>query len=223
MPPQLARAKRRNPKARGYVPRPLVEQLDCISANDLARRKMFPNSWHSKHRFPYATFRFPCLTSLIVSLAGIEATLTNGYTQLVAVRWIRTGFGGNQRQRPLFVCQCGCAVVKVAIAALPAVAATTQLTQAGFAAERSGQSYRPNASRPSSNSKPTCDSIIVSASKHALPQRQIWTSKATASRTTQSSSRKAITEQEANALALILFRREAYPRSISGEECQCAC
>jgi hypothetical protein len=42
-----------------------------------------------------------------LSLANIEVTHKSGYTQTIALKWIRTGFGGNCRPRPVFICKCG--------------------------------------------------------------------------------------------------------------------
>ena len=46
MPWQLQTAKRRNPKARGYAPRPLVELLPAINTNDLKFPKTLKHSRH---------------------------------------------------------------------------------------------------------------------------------------------------------------------------------
>jgi len=47
MPWQLQTAKRRNPKARGYAPRPLVELLPAINVNDLNFPKTLKHSRHN--------------------------------------------------------------------------------------------------------------------------------------------------------------------------------
>jgi hypothetical protein len=104
MPPQLARAKR--PKR--SEPRPLVEQLPRIDIIDLCRWKVFPSQydWNKAHLLELP-FRYPFVKSLIISLQDIEANHHTGDTQIVPLRWCRTGFGGNHRPRPLFICQCG--------------------------------------------------------------------------------------------------------------------
>jgi hypothetical protein len=104
MPLQLARAKR--PKR--ATPRPLVELLPRLDIDDLCRWKVFPDqySWDKVH-YLEAPFRFPFLKSLIFTLQYIEANHHSDYVQLIPLRWVRTGYGGNQRPRPLFVCNCG--------------------------------------------------------------------------------------------------------------------
>src|SRR6266516_1809258 len=110
MPPQLARAKR--PKR--SQPRPRVEQLPRIDIIDLCRWKVFPSQydWNKAHLLELP-FRYPFVKGLIISLQDIEANHHTGYNQIIPLRWCRTGFGGNQRPRPLFVCNCGRSVTKV--------------------------------------------------------------------------------------------------------------
>jgi hypothetical protein len=110
MPPQLARAKR--PKR--PEPRPLVEQLPRIDIIDLCRWKVFPSQydWNKAHLLELP-FRYPFVKSLIISLQDIEANHHTGDTQIVPLRWCRTGYGGHHRPRPLLVCQCGRSVTRV--------------------------------------------------------------------------------------------------------------
>ena len=108
MPWQLARAKR--PKR--SEPRPLVEELPRLDIDDLCRWNVFPtqHEWHKAH-YLEAPFRFPFLKSLVISLDAIEASHHPGYNQIIPLHWIRTGFGGNNRPRPMFSCtNCGRAV-----------------------------------------------------------------------------------------------------------------
>jgi hypothetical protein len=111
MPPQLARAKRR-PKKAG--PRPIVEQLPRIDIADLCRFRVFPDqsNWHARHRLEMP-FRYPFVKNLVISLQTIEANHYSGYIQSIRLRWCRTGFGGNCRPRPLFICNCGRSVKKL--------------------------------------------------------------------------------------------------------------
>jgi hypothetical protein len=104
MPWQLARAKR----PRRSTPRPIVEQLPRIDIADLCRWNVFPNQCdlHKAHLLELP-FRYPFVKNLVISLQDIEANHVLGYTQVIPLRWCRTGFGGNVRPRPLFVCQCG--------------------------------------------------------------------------------------------------------------------
>jgi hypothetical protein len=110
MPIQLRNAKR--PKR--SEPRPLVEVLPRIDIADLCRWKVFPSQydWHKDH-YLEAPFRYPFVKSLLISLQSIEANHHNEYNQIIPLRWCRTGFGGNQRPRPLFICQCGRSVYRV--------------------------------------------------------------------------------------------------------------
>jgi len=111
MPNQLRWAKR--PKR--STPRPLVEQLPRIDIADLCRWNVFPDQrdWHKAHLLELP-FRYPFLKNLIISLQNIEANHVSGYTQSIPLRWCRTGFGGNYRPRPLFICtNCGRSVRRV--------------------------------------------------------------------------------------------------------------
>ena len=151
MPVQLLRARRRNPKARGYQPKPLVEQLQYLSANDLARLKMFPINWHTRNQYPYITLRWPFLARLTVTAASVEATDTKGYNHVIAVRWVRTGFGGKQRPRPLLLCNhCSRPLLDSTAtpAALPVVSAVALLTPAGSATAAPAQPSKHNACIP---------------------------------------------------------------------------
>jgi len=110
MPRQLARAKR----PRRSEPRPLVEQLKRLDIADLCRCNVFPDQtkWHVRNYFE-APFRLNFVKNLVISLQTIEANHYSGYNQIIRLRWCRTGFGGNSRPRPLFICQCGRSVTKL--------------------------------------------------------------------------------------------------------------
>ena len=99
MPWQLKYAKR--PKR--VEPRPLVEQLQRLDIGDLVRLKIFPDNWHTRRSYE-VVFRYPFLKSIVVTLAFIEANHVSGYNQRIALKWIRTGFGGNWKPRPTFIC-----------------------------------------------------------------------------------------------------------------------
>jgi hypothetical protein len=58
-------------------------------------------------------FRYPFVKNLVISLQTIEANHRSGYTQHIPLRWIRTGYGGRHRPRPLFICSCGRSVTRV--------------------------------------------------------------------------------------------------------------
>jgi hypothetical protein len=99
MPPQLARAKR----PRRSEPRALVETLARLDIGDLVRLKVFPSDHHTRRSYEVA-FRYPFLRTLTVSLAAVEANHHSGYTQKIALKWIKTGFGGHWKPRPTFLC-----------------------------------------------------------------------------------------------------------------------
>jgi len=113
MPRQLRNAKRR---PRRSEPRPIAEQLPKIDIADLCRFHVFPDQtkWHPSYRhYLEMPFRYPFVKSLVISLAAIEANHHSGYNQCIRLRWIKTGFGGNYRARPLFICRCGRSVTKL--------------------------------------------------------------------------------------------------------------
>jgi hypothetical protein len=108
MPWQLAQAER--PKRK--EPRPLVEQLPRLDIGDLTRLKVFPSDHHTRRTYEVG-FRYPFLKTITVSLAAVEANHHSGYTQTIALKWIRTGYGGNWKPRPLLICRCGRSVQKL--------------------------------------------------------------------------------------------------------------
>jgi hypothetical protein len=110
MPRHLRNARR--PKR--SEPRPLVETLPRIDIADLTRWKVFPSQydWHKAYLLE-APFRYPFIKSLVITLQTIEVNHHSGYNQIIPLRWLRTGFGGHVRPRPLVVCQCGRSVTKV--------------------------------------------------------------------------------------------------------------
>jgi hypothetical protein len=138
MPPQLARAKR--PKR--STPRPLVEELPRIEIADLCRYGAFPSQyeWHAR----YLLELYPFLKNLVISLQNIEANHHSGYIQSIRLRWLRTGFGGNSRPRPL--CQCGRSVTKLYSRpdTSPAAIAKAQPMPHKSAASAYGPSCKPN-------------------------------------------------------------------------------
>jgi hypothetical protein len=113
MPWQLREGLRRHPKG-SRTSRPLVELLQHIDINDLCRWKVFPSQydWHKAH-YLEAPFRYPFIKSLVITLQNIEVSHHSDYIQLIPLRWCRTGFGGNSRPRPLFVCNCGRSVSRL--------------------------------------------------------------------------------------------------------------
>src|SRR6516164_7734696 len=105
MPPQLAKAKRRHPKARGYVAKPLVEQLQFIDANDLE----IPRDDRIHTASSWLNFKYP-LAALRLSYHAIEATHPSGRVEVFRVKHIRTNFGW---PRPALFCSCGRPVIRL--------------------------------------------------------------------------------------------------------------
>jgi hypothetical protein len=114
MPRQLEAALLRRRYSKKSSPKPIVEQLERIDIADLCRWQVFPDQrdWHKAHLLEMP-FRYPFVKSLVISLQNIEVNHHSGYNQVIPLRWVRTGFGGNYRPRPLFVCQCRRAVTKL--------------------------------------------------------------------------------------------------------------
>jgi hypothetical protein len=112
MPPQLRRGLKN--RRRNSEPKPIVEQLPRIDIADLCRFRVFPSQyeWHKDH-YLEMPFRYPFVKSLVISLQNIEFNHVSGYNQIVPLRWCKTGFGGNYRPRPLFICRCGHSVTKL--------------------------------------------------------------------------------------------------------------
>src|SRR5262249_34512469 len=112
MPWQLRKGlEERKRRSRKYQ-RPIAELLKHIDINVIVRFRAFPNNWHSSNIL-YLGFRYPFATQFKLSLANIEVTHKTGYSQIIALKWIRTGFGGNCRPRPVFICKCGQPVRKL--------------------------------------------------------------------------------------------------------------
>jgi hypothetical protein len=77
--------------------------------------ELFPNQcdWTKAHLLELP-FRYPFLKNLVISLQTIEANHHSGYTQITPLRWCCTGFGGNCRPLPLFICtNCGHSITKL--------------------------------------------------------------------------------------------------------------
>jgi hypothetical protein len=108
MPWQLARGLKAKRQSRSTEQRPLVETLPRLNIADLCRLNAFPDQCdiHGAYIFEMP-FKYPFVKSLLISLQNIEANHHTGYPQRIPLRWIRTGFGGHYRPRPLFICQCG--------------------------------------------------------------------------------------------------------------------
>src|SRR5262249_46157012 len=105
MPPQLARAKRRNPKARGYVPRPLVELLPAINVNDL----QIPKVLNKTVTMPWVSLRYPDICAAKLSAHVVEF-MHKGGLQSFRLKWIKTNYGP---PRFAFICRCGRPVISL--------------------------------------------------------------------------------------------------------------
>src|SRR5215831_7682963 len=102
MPPQLARAKR--PKR--SEPRPLVEDLKKINANDLARA--FPNNWFDYHSRG-GDFQWTFIKGIRLCRRQAEFTLYSQRTLTFPIKWIRTV----GKPRPAFICKCKRPVIRL--------------------------------------------------------------------------------------------------------------
>jgi hypothetical protein len=108
---RILTAKRQSRRKLG--PRPLVEQLQRIDIADLCRWRVFPEQLIATRRIGGIAIPISIPGKLVISLENIEANQHSGYTQIIPLRWIRTGFGGNGRPRPLMFCNCGRSVTKL--------------------------------------------------------------------------------------------------------------
>src|SRR5215472_17131355 len=100
MPWQLRRGERRNYK------RPLFEELLCLDARWLARKKLMPKDW-STRRYDFS-FVIPQIAALTLTHRTAKIILTrDGREQTIAIHWQHNGGIGYGSIRPMFVCQCG--------------------------------------------------------------------------------------------------------------------
>src|SRR5215467_4877943 len=99
MPPQLRRAERRDYK------RPLFEELLCLDARWLARKKLIPKDW-STRRYDFS-FVIPHIAALTFTNRTAKILTRDGREQTVAIHWQSNGGIGYNSIRPMFVCQCG--------------------------------------------------------------------------------------------------------------------
>jgi len=115
MPPQLARAKRRNPRARGYAPKPIADTLPCFDINELS--KVIPRNYDKVRTQSFTSSSHPPIIGLRLTYKTIEVTHRSlhrgqqGNSQTLRLKWIRTGFG---RPRPAIHCdKCGRPFIKL--------------------------------------------------------------------------------------------------------------
>src|SRR5262245_13773866 len=99
MPPQLRRAERRNYK------RPLFEELLCLDARWLARKKLIPKDW-STRRYDFS-FVIPPIAALTLTNHSAKILTRDGREQTVAIHWQHNGGIGYGSIRAMFVCRCG--------------------------------------------------------------------------------------------------------------------
>jgi len=99
MPWQLRRGERRNYK------RPLFEELLCLDARWLARKKLIPKDW-STRRYDFS-FVIPHIAALTLTNSTAKILTCDGREQTVAIHWQCNGGIGHGSMRPMFVCQCG--------------------------------------------------------------------------------------------------------------------
>jgi hypothetical protein len=114
MPSQLARGLWKKRQSRRPQSRPIVETLERLDVCDFCRWRVFPKQteWHKAHLLELP-FRYSFAKRFVISLQDIEVTHVSGHTQSIPLRWLRTGYGGPWKPRPLFVCMCGRSVTKL--------------------------------------------------------------------------------------------------------------
>jgi len=99
MPWQLRQGERRNYK------RPLFEELLCLDARWLARKKLIPKDW-STRRYDFS-FVIPPIAALTLTNRTAKILTCDGREQTVAIHWQHNGGIGYGSIRAMFVCQCG--------------------------------------------------------------------------------------------------------------------
>src|SRR5215813_963664 len=96
---QLRRGERRNYK------RLLFEELLCLDARWLARKKLIPKDW-STRRYDFS-FVIPPIAALTLTNSTAKILTRDGREQTIAIHWQCNGGIGHGSIRPMFVCQCG--------------------------------------------------------------------------------------------------------------------
>ena len=96
---QLRRGERRNYK------RLLFEELLCLDARWLARKKLIPKDW-STRRYDFS-FVIPPIAALTLTNRTAKILMRDGREQTVAIHWQHNGGIGYGSIRPMLVCQCG--------------------------------------------------------------------------------------------------------------------
>jgi len=99
MPWQLRRGERRNFK------RPLFEELLCLDARWLARKKLILKDG-STRRYDFS-FVIPPIAALTLTNRTAKILTRDGREHTVAIHWQHNGGIGYGSIRPMFVCQCG--------------------------------------------------------------------------------------------------------------------
>jgi hypothetical protein len=115
MPPQLRKTPRRNPRARGYAPKPVTDTLPCLNVNELLHA--IPRNYDVIRTQSFTSTSHPQIISLRLTYEAIEVIHPslhrgqNGNVQTLRLKWIRTGFG---RPRPAIYCdKCGRPFIKL--------------------------------------------------------------------------------------------------------------
>jgi hypothetical protein len=83
MPMQLARAQRTRGRRKSQ-PRMVLEELPCINANWLSRRKLFPKDW-STRRYSFDFQNPAVIRSLTLGPRCAEFVFVTGQTQLIPI------------------------------------------------------------------------------------------------------------------------------------------
>jgi hypothetical protein len=82
--------------------RPLIEELPCLDARTLARKRLFPGNHADKAIYTDIGLALPCVHCLTLTRSQAEVSHRHG-TQLIPVHWSPIS-GLKKSQRPVFVC-----------------------------------------------------------------------------------------------------------------------
>jgi len=115
MPWRLRNATRRNPRARGYMPKPINDALPCFDINELLHA--IPRNYGIVRTQQFSSSSHPRTIGLRLTCETIEVihpSLHRGQppkVQTLKLKWIRTYFG---RPRPAIHCdKCGRPFIKL--------------------------------------------------------------------------------------------------------------
>jgi hypothetical protein len=83
----------------------LFEELLCLDARWLARKKLFPKNWSTTLRYNF-DFIIPHVAGLTLTAGTAKILTRDGREQTVAIHWQHNSGIGYGSIRPMFVCRC---------------------------------------------------------------------------------------------------------------------